>query len=81
MERISHAFRDMGLPAVTAHGTRAHGTPRERKQHSFKMTRTLQLNGEVPNSTSWCLRLSYAILFHPKLGFNEGELGERMVID
>ena len=87
--------RDMGLAAVAAHGTWAHGTrhmgtrhttgtwdtahgaPRERKQSFIQEDKDASAEWEGAQF----YELSYAILFHPKLGFNEGELVEKKGID
>ena len=67
-----------GHTGTRAHdGHTAHGAPRERKQ-SF-------IQEDKDASAEWggaqFYELSYAILFHPKLGFNEGELVEKKGID
>ena len=79
--------RDMGPAAVAAHGTWAHGTrqahgtrhmgaPWERKQSFIQEDKDASAEWEGAQF----YELSYAILFHPKLGFNEGELVEKRAL-
>ena len=90
MERISHAFhgprhgpgcscgtRHMGTRHTTGTWDTAHGAPRERKQSFIQEDKDASAEWEGAQF----YELSYAILFHPKLGFNEGELVEKKGID
>ena len=77
--------RDMGLGAVATHGhtgTRAGAHPGKVEATFIQEDKDASAEwGGAQFYESTTLRLSYAILVHPKFGFNEGELGERIGIE
>ena len=84
MERISHAFHGPrhgpGCSCGTRHTTGTWDTAHGRTQG--KEAAFIQEDKDA--SAEWegaqFYKLSYAILFHPKLGFNEGELVEKKAL-